>query len=109
MSVSYMYRGYVLEYTIFRLDREYNNVHSSMICMPRVCTHSVHMYNLKQLTRGDQMYALYSTLRRTSHLPADLGISINFLLDAHGARSRACACFYRTHKTQRVRNVCNVF
>ena len=41
--------------------------------------------------------------------PADFGISINLLLAAPAGHSNASACFYRTRKAQRVRDLCLVF
>ena len=41
--------------------------------------------------------------------PADLGISINLLLAARAGHPHASACFYRTRKAQRVRDLCLVF
>jgi hypothetical protein len=51
----------------------------------------------------------YSTLRRTSHHsggPRNFD-TLDFL--ALAARSHARGCFYRTRKTQRVWDLCNVF
>jgi hypothetical protein len=52
---------------------------------------------------------LYSTLRRTSHHsggPRNFVIPV-FLVRA--GRSHASACFYRTRKAQRMRDLCLVF
>jgi hypothetical protein len=55
---------------------------------------------------------LYRTMQRTSHHsggPRNLDKLVITVVDAPAARSHASACFYRTRKTQRVWDLCNVF
>ena len=72
--------------------------------------HPTHRARAARAHTKYSFYRFYTAPYGAPHsTPADLGISMHLCFLAPGARSHASACFYRTRKTQRVRDMCNVF